>query len=267
LKPIVFVIAKQRSGTNYLRSMLVSTGRIADCGEVVHPDGSMEEHENSNYLRFRRKVLEKKPELSIPTRENVQELFTRYLDFLAQHAPEEEWRLVDVKYNAVHNFNTVWYSPLERPHLFTLLDQWEIPVIHLVRENIFRCYVSSVFASANNFYLLKDEDRPVLKQVQIVPGEMIAALRQRKREIDWFRKHLRYCKRMVEVRYEEFSESISAFVREAKPKIERLLEMKLSDSFQSPYQRIIEEPGQVIENYQEVITVLKNSEFAAYASS
>ena len=266
MKRFVFLIAKQRSGTNYLRSLLVSTGKFFDCDEVVHPQGCDPlGPENFNYLRFHHMLLEEKPELWLPSYENQQEVFYRYLEFVEKNTPQDKLLIIDVKYNAVHNFNSVWQSPLSMPFLLTMLNELDIPIIHLVRKNIFRCYVSELAASVSGLYLLKESRRPILSKVTIEASKIIEELRNRKEEIDWFRRHIDCCKYKLELQYEDFSDSAEMFIKNVKPQLESFLNIALPSYAQSSVYRIIGDAREIIDNYDEVISTVKHSEFSSCA--
>jgi len=83
----IFIIATQRSGTNLFRSTLAHAGKVMDFDEQFRFDESMDEN---NFFLFRKDVLDKDPDRSLPTPENMEYLFLKYMDFLASRRGENE---------------------------------------------------------------------------------------------------------------------------------------------------------------------------------
>ena len=189
-KQPVIILAKQRSGTNFLRLLLNKTNQYADYNEIFHPAGQINEH---NFYNFRTRLLSKQPELSIPSYENNKNLFSQYLKHLNKLTEGERNYIIDIKYNSLWNLNTFWSDRHDIPMLLTIAKHLNVPIIHLIRENIFENYISTQRAMktdewiANNNINKKDNI-----QLKIDTEHMVNELKNRSEEIQFINSSLHY---------------------------------------------------------------------------
>jgi len=92
----VFIVANQRSGTNFLRHLLCSTGLFTDLNEIFQAGSP------ALYWDFFIKEVTENPDLARPSRENRVALFDK---FMHEHVEiiDTKYVLVDIKYNSTHN--------------------------------------------------------------------------------------------------------------------------------------------------------------------
>lgn len=257
----VAILARQRSGTSYVRSLLSSSGRFQEFGgEVVNSKAC-----DANYLTFRARRLRTEPELSFPTPENVERLFAEYLEFLSTKISSDKIGILDLKYNALHHFNSVWQAPFGPPQLLSLLRRASIPIIHIVRKNVFAALCSERCAHANNCWVVFAQQPSALKKIFIDPGQgLMRDLEDRERELTFFRSLLASRSAVIELVYEEIAHSPACFVEQAGPALERLLQIKLPQQLSVNCCKIISDPLEVVENRAEVEEALRNSRHAHY---
>jgi len=124
----VYIFANQRSGTNFLRNALVSTGEFTDMNEIFQPN------EPAIFWTFYSEFIARNPAALRPTKENRKLVFDEFINTCIENIPTK-YALIDLKYNTTHNLNTHFQPPSEAPYIFELLKQHSCHVVHLIREN------------------------------------------------------------------------------------------------------------------------------------
>ena len=147
-RPLVVVCAKQRSGTTALQKTLEKTGLFRNYGEIFHDDHQSYEY---NYFNFLASNATMRDFIAYPNDSNMNIIFETYLSYL-NNSHSQRYTLLDIKYTSWHHFNYIWHEPLERPVLMRLLAECNTQFIHLVRNNLFACYLSSKYAQKVNKY-------------------------------------------------------------------------------------------------------------------
>ena len=266
----VFVLATQRSGTNYLRSLMKGTGLFADFNEVFHSEidetipASFEYFDwaKHSYFKYRAKRFAENPNLSIPLGEHVISLFSDYLDYLSSESGNLPYFLMDVKYSSLHHFDPVWHSLTARKFIFDLISSRGCRVVHLVRENVFNVYLSGQLAILTGMYVQKKDDVIELPRVSIAADDMLRELQRIEQEVNMVRLDLETLPNVYELTYESISsEGVG---------VPQSIEEELSEFFKSNIQlrkpatitRIIKDRWSVIENADEVIEALAHSPYA-----
>jgi hypothetical protein len=144
---IVFMLARQRSGTNPLREVLGSHPQIFCTPEVFHelpsPDAELEVETNFfNFLAEHPRGRDRRP-LSFAAQE---EIFLDFLSYLRCFS-DKSFMFVDVKYNSTHHLDEPWREITARPTLFRLIIQHRIRVLNLTRRNYLRFFLSQLKAN------------------------------------------------------------------------------------------------------------------------
>lgn len=258
-KPI-FIIATQRSGSNYLRSLLTSTGMFYDFNEILDPywEGNLK----NTYFYFREQEIKKHPEVSIPYPHNVEKLFKDYLAYLEKLQPEHPYHLLDVKYNSLHHFNEIWDG--DWPFLFNLINRNQIPFIHLVRNNVYEVYQSLIIADFNKVYTVEKNKSCNLKSISIDLDDMLFHIKLLEYKIDYIRN---ICKQMplaMEINYEELVKEKNGIPENIKTEFSKVTGIYLKNNISSPLKKMITKPKELIENYDEVMQCLKNNGYEKY---
>lgn len=150
-----FLLARQRSGTNALRSILGTNPDIACFDEVFKTDDRESADplkRASNYFTFLPQYCAGDVTRAFPDR--VDTLFDDYLAYLRPLAGKP-LSVLDVKYNSTHLITGTWRAVAE-PNLFSLVKTRELAVLHLVRRNYLRSLLSHLKAWESKTYYKYD---------------------------------------------------------------------------------------------------------------
>jgi len=184
----IVLLARQRSGTNPLRSVLETHPKIACTEEVlnVEPTPDYELEVETNYFRFLDKRLEGDL-LRFLSLEHQEALFLDYLEYLRAFY-DKQYLVVDVKYNSVHHLEGAWRFLTEEPALFRFIKTHGLRVINLTRRNFLRYYVSELKAQASRIWDVFDEevvgDKPWFMRQFVETGRARARYEDRNIEIE-----------------------------------------------------------------------------------
>lgn len=144
--PLNVLLARQRSGTGALGTVLDQQPDIKYMGEVFHHDAI---ERPPNYFWFLRRKLQKDPDIVLPN--EGPRRFDAYAQFLQKRCPRKH-AVIDIKYASTHHFNAHWVGVGEPPTLFKLLASREIPIVHLLRTNFLKAFVSGRLAELNGVW-------------------------------------------------------------------------------------------------------------------
>ncbi len=174
----IMLVAKQRSGTNFLRGLLASAGALNNLGEVFQPaagNGSMSKYDN---------WAAENDERPGTTYQDAIAHSQRYLESLEKpdFAP-----CIDVKYNSLFRTIGIWHSPADIPPIMMAAIRKNYVVVHLQRRNKIEHAVSTMAAQDSGVYVATestklDDD----KMITIAPRSAIAVAEQYEREIQMF---------------------------------------------------------------------------------
>lgn len=266
---LVFVVAKQRSGTNLLRKSLASTGAFYDVDEIFHNPGNSQSGSHLYWNHFFREV-EKNSSVALPTATNQDYLLDSFFKNEAEKigGGAKQTILVDVKYNSTMNNNLLWHSPLDVPYLLKYIKKRGFRVVHLVRRNVFDSYLSAKVAAKNKIWHVSQSDEGRLGapvKVYIPIAELVREMRIRKQEIHYFRQRLTGLEiEHLELYYDELIEETDPATLSglALDKISRFLGKKYDRSLAIvPLKKIVQHgPDAIIENFAEVRAALEELE-------
>lgn len=205
------IITTQRSGSNFLRSVITGNPQIRSMNEVLiertWSDGS------SPYA-FQLKRIRENPENITYSR--MKEGFSEYLDYIFTPQGQETAVGFDVKYDQVPHF----------PYLFEQLHSKGVKVIHLIRENILRTLLSAEIRWA-----LREEEKrrgkrfglaeelPFVTMRLECDRSLIQAIETRKAEIEYHRKTLASAFPYLEITYESFFDQGVQNAKTIAPKV------------------------------------------------
>ncbi len=195
--PGIAIIARQRSGTNFLRSLIANSTNFVNLSEVFDHTarGSAE-----NFFRFRDETgFEWQP-----LREQaacVSELAAFFGKLQTMHPHH----IVDIKYNQTLVCIPTYISPSGLLPVFQALQQQKYCFVHLVRQNVCASIVSGMVANVTGtFHVPKDHDAPAAPvQIRLDPAEFIAEIGRREREIALFDHLCRWMGNNIRLRYED----------------------------------------------------------------
>lgn len=148
--PFCILLAAPRSGTQLLgraAEAAFGTRWLQEVFNDIYSDPSADldtdydVSKRASYFNFRYHELQRRPELAYPSIANQRTLFEAYLQSVARRFDETSF-LMDIKYNSWHHLNDYWSYPAEPPGLVAFIRELRIPVVHLLRENLFAQYCS-----------------------------------------------------------------------------------------------------------------------------
>lgn len=176
------LLARQRSGTNALRSVLTTHPEIFcfdevfRCDDLVPPDPVQI---RGNFFNFLKEYGRADIARTFPNRH--EQVFTDYLAHLRALTPKR-FIVIDIKYNSTHHLSGVW-RPMLQPPLFTQLKTRQIAVLHLTRRHYLRALLSHLKAWQTKQYKIVDGKAPPDIRVS-VPGTWALAEFERWRAED-----------------------------------------------------------------------------------
>jgi hypothetical protein len=184
----IILLARQRSGTNPLRSVLEGHPEIACTEEVLNhrptPDYQLELE--TNYFRFLDARFEGSL-LDFISLEDQEQVFLDFLDHL-RAVYDKRYLVIDIKYNSTHHLDAAWRFITEEPALFGFVKKHGLRVVNLTRQNFLRYYVSEMKAQRSGTWDVFDEkvvgDRPWYIQQYLETGRVKVPYRDTKIQLD-----------------------------------------------------------------------------------
>ncbi len=171
----IILLARQRSGTHALRSILESHPDIFGVEEPFHlktPDdpGTGE----TNFFVFLKRVAHIDPLRLIAA--DYEPLFLEYLQHLRGFSAKR-YLLLDVKLNSVHHILKRFQPLFAPPHLFELILKHGLRTFVLTRKNYLRYYLSIAKARASDIYHVNAAPAPHLDaKIHVNPAELALEL-------------------------------------------------------------------------------------------
>ncbi len=140
------LIARQRSGTGAIGSVLDKHPSLKYLGEVFHP-GNIGEVQN--FFTYCRDRGGSEPERLLP--DNLFDLFLGFMDEMSARYPDRTL-IVDVKYRSLHHLNGGWQGLVQRPKILQEVINRRLPILHLTRNNFVESFVSGRLAEENKVW-------------------------------------------------------------------------------------------------------------------
>lgn len=149
-----------------LRSLLETVPGVLAPAEICNANSSGIRSDPSSYLRFRAQACAANADYFYPVMGTQLQLLDEYMAYLGRTLPDATWIVLDVKYSHVHNFNGAWWDFVSPPFLLEYARKRTIPVIHLVRENVYQTGISNIYAQKSGVWSARhaeDVPRTVIK--------------------------------------------------------------------------------------------------------
>ena len=210
-REFVVLLARQRSGTNALRSVL-STHPDIHCTPEVFFDRPAPDNEplvNSNFFRF----VERHPVGALRRALSAEQQNGIFGDFLAHLASLTAKRLVvlDVKYNSTHHLDAAWKFISAEPTLFGILKRRRVRVINLTRMNYLRFYLSRVkLQESRRSTVRRDQEGPGDRAVLVDVGELLRLLDLCQRENELVARSFAAYDRYFSLDYDDLFPAVEA---------------------------------------------------------
>ena len=161
----IIMLARQRSGTHALKSILGTLPDVFCLGEVFSLKGrESADHKLREMSFFNFLVQYANGDVTRIFPDQHEKLFRDYLLFLRGFS-DKRFILIDVKYNQMYFLTQPYARP--EPCLFQLIRKYGLHVLHLTRRNYLRCWLSQLKARRSGVWLCRSNqpleyaDRPI----------------------------------------------------------------------------------------------------------
>jgi hypothetical protein len=276
----IVLLARQRSGTNPLRSVLDTHPEIFSVPEVFNdrPTPDWELEVETNYVNFLAKRVSGDLH-AVLAAEDHRELFLDFLEYLRCFT-DRRFIVVDVKYNSTHHVMKYWRFITEEPFLFTVMRNEKIRVLNLTRHNYLRYWLSEVKAHLTQrweafdervvgnrpWYLAKYAGRPDSADVKVHldVAETLQTLELCRSENEVVAASFAGYDRYLQLDYEDLFREIGAPVsEEALVRIAEWLGIEPAFAERRPQykKQSVLALADTIENYDEVASALRDTPF------
>ena len=158
MKNTIIILSGPRTGSTGLGRGLAQLLDFDWLGEIFHSDFADSTadvdlksgiNKRANFFNFRYRRCRIDPTLTFPSKENQTKLFQGYMEYIVDHFGKQGI-IIDIKYTSMHHLDTYWLYPNNIPFLLDLIRRTEIPVVHVLRENLFAQYCSYQLAVKND---------------------------------------------------------------------------------------------------------------------
>jgi hypothetical protein len=268
---IGFLLARQRSGTGALGSILGRHPQLRYLGEVLHPNPERAavaevmdpgvRSEDVNFFRYVRADAARLAGFCDPNRRA--DVVERYFEGLRERfGPRVP--IVDVKYASIHHWNGGWQGALERPWLIRYIRKNRLPIIHLKRGNLLETYVSGRLAEENQVWHTKTAGRLKTTDIEVDVRYLLSVLEETSDEVRLMDSWLAGFGNMMEVEYADLFDADGIADRGVMRKIRKRMGLDadfpdLTPVFVRPSSRPVAES---IRNLEAVERTLRGSRFA-----
>lgn len=250
------LLARQRSGTGALGTILDKHNQVKYLGEIFHPGNVGNSH---NFFTYKLEAIKKNPELVLPDRGI--ELLDGFLDWKADLI-KDQFPIIDVKYSSLHHISNPWLEPSARPHLLSHCVKNRLPIIHLTRENYLHGFVSGRLAEANNVWHARNDDEIKVTSVEINTDFLLSHFNQTKASVNLVRQWLGKRFFVLEVEYADLFAADGSFSPDIRDDLQDLLGIEAFTDTKPVFVKQNKAPlSESIQNYDEVISALKGTDF------
>ena len=250
------LIARQRSGTGALGSILDKHPQLAYLGEIFHPDNI---GEPTNYFTFLKNLVASDPDRAMPW--HSQTNFDEYVDAI-QPLFLKQKLILDIKYSSLHNINLGWQEPLEPSHIIKYAISLGVPIIHLTRRNLVKVFVSGLLADINKVWHTTDTKSLKVQSVKVDPEEVLYFIKKSEEEYTFFNSWLSNSPRLVSLEYEDMLDANGSLnLNLAKKFVEQFDIEDFVDLSPHYVKQAPSDLSKSIENYEEVKQALSGTEY------
>lgn len=248
---IVIVLANQRSGTKALGSTLSTIKGVSYFGESFHDEESSE----ASFWNFFQKEFIANP--SPLTEKYLETILDNYFYFLYKKG--ENITFADIMYNNLNMISPMWRDINRETFILEYIKKRGINIIHLVRENLFECYLSIEIAKATAQFHSHTGDISIESKINVDKNSMLDYVESKlyaRKAVD--ASILKY-KNSARLSYEKCF-SPDGFTQHCVDKLHDLLDIPKNEliSAQSIYKKGKIAKDAVIDNYNELNTVYES---------
>ena len=248
------LIARQRSGTGALGSMIDKHPQLKYLGEVFHPGNAGQEQ---NYFTFLKRKVASDPAAALPDRR-----YGVFLEFLEEQAVRFPNRrlIVDIKYRSLHHLDHGWRGLVERPTALATAIENKVPLLHLTRRNALHSFVSGRLAEANKVWHANQSDQIKVTSTVLNIRQLSRYIVGTEREIALIEEWTRGYGRLETFDYDEMFDAEGLVQKDLADRLSRLLQVdEFTDRAPSFVKQAPSKASASIENYDLVKRALLGS--------
>lgn len=145
------LIARQRSGTGALGSVIDKHPKLKYLGEVFHPSNV---GHGSNFFTHYLRAIAKDPNNALP--DAAYGVFERFVEAQSK-LYDDRIPVIDVKYRSLHHLDGGWRGLVQRPFILQEAISRDMPILQLTRKNAVQSFVSGRLAEANQVWHARND--------------------------------------------------------------------------------------------------------------
>ena len=267
LDRFVVLLARQRTGTNALQSVLERHPAIDCTREVFHAEPHEHAHldPERNWFCFLERRGAQDIVRTLTDRDGKPRVFGEFLEHLQGLTPKERI-VLDVKLNSTHHLDGPWREPLSDPAMFGILSRNRVPVVHLRRRNHLRAFLSLQAANRTGEWMRSGDAGAEPGPLTLDVGQLRLALERWEAQDAHVTERFPPGERCLQLEYEELFPRLGGGAdREQLSRIAEFLGVE--DAFDEAEPEYRKQSGRplrdAIANYDEVAAALDDTEFAS----
>ena len=171
-KNLTVLLARQRSGTHFLASVLSSHPEVHCWGEILNSREDAITRFDWNYFAYLARttdIVKYNPDTEL-------EHFEGFIDWLRDRTPAPNV-VIDIKYNSLNHVPVGWAGPASPPGILTWFIEQGARVIRLTRRNHLRHIVSEKLANANQRWHIVNGEPLKQARVSLSPEAILKRLK------------------------------------------------------------------------------------------
>ena len=255
-----YILARQRSGTHAVRSILETNNNIKAVGEIFYA-GSLDLNNKTQFHNyFYNKIIENPSSIL-----NNTIVFNDYLKYIKKLFPLKKTILFDVKYNSINVLQEAWpqLDTVHIPYLIRRIRRTESPVIHITRYNYLKQYISELIASANKIYATKNKVDLKVTSIEINIDDMFKIFKMYRREDNLIKSFFNKHKNYVTFDYDEVFFASEETKKNIFTNINNIIGEDEFYTFESKFKKLNNKTlVESIINYNEVEKAIENSDYS-----
>lgn len=171
-KNLTVLLARQRSGTHFLASVLNSHPEVHCWGEILNSREDAITRFDWNYFAY----LARTTDIVKYNPDTALEHFAGFTHWLCDRTPAPNV-VIDIKYNSLNHVPVGWAGPASPPGILTWFIEQGARVIRLTRRNHLRHIVSEKLANANQRWHIVNDEPLRVSSVALSPEAILKRLK------------------------------------------------------------------------------------------
>lgn len=266
-KNIVVLLARQRSGTHFLRSVLGSHPEVQCWGEILNSREDAIKRFDWNYFSY----LARTTDIASYHPDTALHHFEGYIDWLCERSDSPNV-VIDIKYNSLNHVPVGWVGPASPPAILTWFIERGAKVLRLTRRNLLRHVVSEKLANANKRWHVMEGESLKKSTVALQPEAILRRLKVAGQSDAYFDHVLTLYpglgpEQYLQFDYEDMVPVVNAGIaEEVKAKVAAFLNVDSSFFITQGNLRKSASKGlkDIISNYDQVVSLLKGTQYEPF---